>query len=129
MKSIVILSLSLSLLWLSACAPNPTISPDSPGNSEERASSTLNIVTTVSPLSSIIYNIGGERINLSGIVPEGTNSHTFEPAPSDAKKLAQADLIFINGLSLEQPTLALAEANKSDDAEIILLGEQNHHPH
>jgi len=84
----------------------------------------LNVVTTVSPITNIVYNIGGERINLSGIVPEGTNSHTFEPAPSDAQKLAQADLIFLNGLKLEEPTLKLAEANKKDGAEIILLGEQ-----
>lgn len=84
----------------------------------------LNVVTTVSPITNIVYNIGGERIHLSGIVPEGVNSHTFEPAPSDAQKLARADLIFINGLDLETPTLRLAEANKKDGAEIILLGEQ-----
>jgi ABC-type Zn uptake system ZnuABC Zn-binding protein ZnuA len=84
----------------------------------------LNIVTTVSPVTNVIYNVGGDRINLSGIVPEGVNSHTFEPAPSDAQKLAQADLIFVNGLKLEEPTLKLAEANKKDEAEIILLGEQ-----
>jgi len=57
-------------------------------------------------------------------VPEGTNSHTFEPAPSDAQKLALADLVFFNGLKLEEPTLKLAEANKKAGAEIILLGEQ-----
>ena len=84
----------------------------------------LNVVTTVSPITNIVYNIGGERINLSGIVPEGTNSHTFEPAPSDAQRLARADVIFVNGLKLEEPTLKLAEANKKDGAEIILLGEQ-----
>jgi ABC-type Zn uptake system ZnuABC Zn-binding protein ZnuA len=84
----------------------------------------LNVVTTVSPLTNIIYNVGGDRINLSGIVPEGTNSHTFEPAPSDAQRLAQADLIFVNGLKLEEPTLKLAEANKQADAEIVMLGEQ-----
>ena len=84
----------------------------------------LNVITTVSPLTNIVYNVGGDRINLSGIVPEGVNSHTFEPAPSDARKLAQADLIFVNGLNLEEPTLRLAEANKQPDAEIIRLGEQ-----
>lgn len=84
----------------------------------------LNVVTTVSPITNIVYNIGGDRINLTGIVPEGTNSHTFEPAPSDAQKLALADLIFVNGLKLEQPTFKLAEANKKAGAEIIQLGEQ-----
>ena len=82
------------------------------------------VVTTVSPITNIVYTIGGDRIQLSGIVPEGVNSHTFEPAPSDARVLAQADLIFVNGLSLEEPTLELAEANKKTGAVIILLGEQ-----
>ncbi len=94
------------------------------GAAAPAANDKLNVVTTVSPVTNIIYNIGGDRINLSGIVPEGTNSHTFEPAPSDARKLAEADLIFVNGLHLEEPTLKLAEANKKADAEIILLGEQ-----
>src|SRR3972149_662060 len=84
----------------------------------------LRVVTTVSPLTNIVYNIGGDLIHLTGLVPEGVNSHTFEPAPSDAQKLARADLIFANGLKLEEPTLKLAEANKKADAEIILLGEQ-----
>ncbi len=88
------------------------------------AETRLNVVTTVSPITNIVYNVGGDRIGLIGIVPEGVNSHTFEPAPSDAQRLAQADLIFINGLKLEEPTLALAEANKKAGAEIILLGEQ-----
>jgi ABC-type Zn uptake system ZnuABC Zn-binding protein ZnuA len=84
----------------------------------------LVIVSTVSPITNIIYNIGGDRIKLSGIVPEGVNSHTFEPAPSDAKKLVEADLIFANGLDLEEPTLELARANLKDGAEIVILGEQ-----
>lgn len=84
----------------------------------------LNVVSTVSPITNIIYNIGGDRIQLTGIIPEGTDSHTFEPAPSDAKILAQADLIFVNGLKLEEPTVKLAEANKKATAEIVQLGEQ-----
>jgi ABC-type Zn uptake system ZnuABC Zn-binding protein ZnuA len=83
----------------------------------------LQVVSTVSPITNIIYNIGGEQIQLTGIVPEGVNSHTFEPVPSDAIKLARADLIFLNGLRLEQPTLALAEANLKEGAEIVPLGE------
>lgn len=88
----------------------------------------LNVAATVSPITNIIYNIGGERINLSGVVPEGVNSHTFEPAPSDAKKLAGADLIFVNGLDLEDPTLNLAKANLKEGAEIVILGEQTISP-
>lgn len=84
----------------------------------------LNVVTTVAPISSIARNVGGDRIDLFGIVPDGTNSHTFEPAPSDAVILSQADLIFVNGLDLELPTMELAEANMREGAEMVALGEQ-----
>lgn len=94
------------------------------GTATSAGSQKLNVVSTVSPITNIIYNIGGDRINLTGIIPEGTDSHTFEPAPSDAKILAQADVIFVNGLKLEEPTVKLAEANEKAGAEIVQLGEQ-----
>ena len=71
------------------------------------------VVTTVAPITSIVANIVGDEAQVVGIVPEGTNSHTFEPRPSDAKQLARADVIFMNGLRLEEPTRKLAEANKA----------------
>lgn len=104
----------LIFLLLVACTANETQMEDG----------RLKVVSTVSPLTNIVYNIGGEQITLTGIVPEGVNSHTFEPAPSDAVTLSQADLIFANGLNLELPSLELAEANLKDGAEIVLLGEQ-----
>ncbi len=110
----------LIVALLCACGAQPAVPASQPGANTEG----LVVVTTVSPITNIIYNIAGDRITLTGIVPEGVNSHTFEPAPSDAQRLANADLIFINGLALEEPTLKLAEANKQADAEIILLGEQ-----
>ena len=115
MKSIRVFGLCVLLvsLVLTAC-----------GGATPAATGKLNVVSTVSPVTNIIYNIGGDRINLVGIVPEGVNSHTFEPTPSDAQTLSQADLIFVNGLHLEEPTLKLAEANMQDSAEIVLLGEQ-----
>ena len=61
----------------------------------------LNVITSVAPITDIVKNIGGERINLVGLVPEGVNSHTFEPVPSDAIKIGNADLIVIDGLNLE----------------------------
>ncbi len=80
------------------------------------------VVTTVAPITSIVANIAGDRVTVTGIVPEGTNSHTFEPRPSVAEVLAKADLIVINGLQLEEPTRELAEQNKRDTTEIVELG-------
>ena len=90
--------------------------------SDSAPSSDLVVATTVSPLTSIVAAVAGDNVTIEGIVPEGTNSHTFEPEPQAAELLSKADLIFINGLKLEDPTLSLAEANKKDGAEIVELG-------
>jgi ABC-type Zn uptake system ZnuABC Zn-binding protein ZnuA len=84
----------------------------------------VQVVTTVAPITNIVQNVGGELVDVTGIVPEGTNSHTFEPAPSDAAALAEADVVFINGMHLEEPTRELAEANVRDGVPIVSLGER-----
>lgn len=82
------------------------------------------VVTTVAPITSIVENVAGNRAEITGIVPEGVNSHTFEPTPSDARMMAEADLIILNGLDLEIPTLKLARANKKPETSVLLLGNQ-----
>jgi ABC-type Zn uptake system ZnuABC Zn-binding protein ZnuA len=83
----------------------------------------LRIATTVAPLTSIAANIAaGTPTVITGVVPEGTNSHTYEPPPSVAATLEQADIVFLNGLGLEDPTRKLAEANAADGAVRCELG-------
>jgi ABC-type Zn uptake system ZnuABC Zn-binding protein ZnuA len=108
---------SLTVLSCNQASPAPTL-PTAAG------SSNLIVVSTVSPIASLVENIGGTRIDLQGIVPEGTNSHTFEPAPSTATVLSRADLIVANGLFLEEPTIEMARANQKAGSVILLLGER-----
>jgi ABC-type Zn uptake system ZnuABC Zn-binding protein ZnuA len=94
-------------------------------NGEQREadeSGRLQVVTTVAPITSIAANVIGDRADIRGVVPEGTNSHTFDPSPSVAELMSEADVVFINGLELEDPTKELAEANKPDGTEIVELG-------
>jgi ABC-type Zn uptake system ZnuABC Zn-binding protein ZnuA len=84
----------------------------------------LNVVSTVAPITSMVENVGGDKITITGIIPEGINSHTFEPVPSDIKVLSGADLLIVNGLDLEIPTLKLANANLKQGASILRLGDQ-----
>ena len=111
-------SIAIVTLALVACGGTGDTSSQAAG------SEALRVVTTVSPITSLVENVGGTRIRLQGIVPEGTNSHTFEPAPSVAQVMSEADLIVLNGLFLEQPSLEMAEANKKDGAVILALADR-----
>ena len=82
----------------------------------------LQIVTTVAPITSIVANIAGDRAQVTGIIPEGEDSHTFEPKPSAAAILSKADVVFVNGLKLEDPTKDLATTNLNAAGQIIELG-------
>ena len=83
----------------------------------------LKVVTTVAPHADLIREIAGDRVDLVQMVPDGTDSHTFEPRPSDAVYLQQADLIVVNGLHLETPTQRMADANKRPDTPYLVLGD------
>jgi ABC-type Zn uptake system ZnuABC Zn-binding protein ZnuA len=91
--------------------------------SSDDASSEFQVVTTVAPITSIAANVIGDCADIVGVVPEGTNSHTFEPPPSAAELMTTADVVFINGLQLEEPTKELAQANVADGVQIIELGD------
>jgi ABC-type Zn uptake system ZnuABC Zn-binding protein ZnuA len=84
----------------------------------------VQVVTTVAPITSIAANVIGDNAEIEGVVPEGTNSHTFEPRPSVAELLSAADVLFVNGLELEDPTVELAEDSLGDGAQIVSLGEE-----
>ena len=115
-----IAALAALVLPVAACGgPGATAASGSGGDG-----SRLTIATTVAPITSIVADIVGDRADVIGIVPEGTNSHTFEPRPSVAELLSEADVVYMNGLDLEDPTKHLAEANLADGAEIIELGTQ-----
>lgn len=113
-------AIAASTLWLAlltaACDSGAEAGADDPGK--------LNIVTTVSPITSIVSSIVGDLAEVRGLVPEGVNSHTFEPPPSAARTLARADVVFVNGLKLEDPTRELADANLKAGAEVVELGDR-----
>jgi len=96
------------------------------GGGEDRTR--LRLVTTVAPITSIVAGVAGDLADVTGIVPEGTNSHTFEPPPSAAKILSNADVIFVNGLKLEDPIQDLAEGKLGRRAEIVELGNETIRP-
>ncbi|MGY3106036.1 ABC-type Zn uptake system ZnuABC Zn-binding protein ZnuA [Bradyrhizobium sp. LM6.9] len=65
------------------------------------AAERLNVVASFSILGDFVRNVGGDRINLTTLVGADSDVHVYTPAPSDAKRIADAKLVIVNGLGLE----------------------------
>jgi zinc/manganese transport system substrate-binding protein len=66
-----------------------------------RAQDRLNVVASFSILGDFVRNVGGERVGVTTLVGPDGDVHVYTPAPADAKKIADAKLVVINGLGLE----------------------------
>lgn len=65
------------------------------------AAERLNVVASFSILADFVRNVGGDRINLTTLVGADGDVHVYTPAPGDAKRIAAAKLVIVNGLGLE----------------------------
>ncbi len=59
------------------------------------------VVTTTSMITDLVKNIGGDKIIVEGLMGAGVDPHLYKASEGDVLKLAEADLIFYNGLHLE----------------------------
>ena len=66
-----------------------------------RAQDRLNVVASFSILGDFVRNVGGDRVNVTTLVGPDSDAHVYVPAPADAKKVADAKLVFVNGLGFE----------------------------
>ena len=94
------------------------------GNDDGDDSGKVQVVTTLPLFADFVREVGGDRVEVTSLVPAGADPHTFEPSPSDVKKVAQADIAFANGLGLEPSATRLIEANLPDGAPFVKLGEE-----
>jgi zinc/manganese transport system substrate-binding protein len=74
------------------------------------AAEKLKIVASFSVLGDMVRQIAGSHADVTTLVGPNGDAHTFEPSPSDAKTIADADLVFINGLGLERWMEGLARS-------------------
>jgi len=113
----------LIILFFSSFKPSYALDQD---NISQQMVDKLNVVTSVAPITNIVQNIGGNKINLIGLVPEGINSHTFEMIPSHIIKINDADLIILDGLNLEADIEQTAEniiCKNPNNIELLKLGD------
>ena len=65
------------------------------------AAEQLNVVASFSILADFVRTVGGDKVNLTTLVGLDSDVHVYTPAPGDAKRVAEAKLVIVNGLGLE----------------------------
>ena len=80
-----------------------------------QAAERLNVVASFSILADFVRNVGGDRINLTTLVGADSDVHVYTPPPADAKRVAEAKLVIVNGLGLEGwlPRLVQSSGSKA----------------
>ncbi|WP_196889967.1 metal ABC transporter solute-binding protein, Zn/Mn family [Aureivirga sp. CE67] len=103
----------------------------------------LNVVTTTTMITDLLHNIGGDKIELNGLMGTGVDPHLFKASEGDVNKLFNADVVFYNGLHLEgklvevfekmkhqnKKTFAVADAVSKADLIPSELFDSNYDPH
>jgi len=84
----------------------------------------LNIVTTTTMITDLVENIGGDHINVQGLMGSGVDPHLYKASEGDVSKLANADIIFYNGLHLEGKLVEVFEKMGSQAKTPIALADE-----
>jgi len=87
------------VLLLAACTPQAAPTPEAASTSEVRP---LRVVATTNILADVVHQVAGDRIELQGLIPQGSDPHSFQMTPADMALIAQADVVFMVGAGLEE---------------------------
>ena len=77
------------------------------------------VVATFSILGDMVERIGGEHIELTTLVGPDGDAHVYQPTPKAARSVAEADVLFMNGLEFEGWLERLAEAASFDGSMVV----------
>jgi ABC-type Zn uptake system ZnuABC Zn-binding protein ZnuA len=93
------------------------------GSTSTAPGAVLKVVTTTTVFADMIRNVGGELVDVTSLVPKNGDVHTFAAKPSDVQAVAEARLLFMNGLGLDDwLTRTIANASAAGTP-LIKLGE------
>lgn len=94
------------------------------GSPTSGAGRPFTVVATTTVLADLVAQVGGDRVSVESIVPKGAEVHTFDPSPSDARRIAGARLLVMNGLGLDEWVADLVTQAGSADLPTVRLAEQ-----
>src|ERR1051326_990230 len=79
----------------------------------------LKVVASFSILADLVKNVGGERVAVGALVGANSDAHVYQPTPSDAKTLADARVVVVNGLGFEGWIERLIKASGTKAAMVV----------
>ncbi|HEY8475950.1 MAG TPA: zinc ABC transporter substrate-binding protein [Chloroflexota bacterium] len=94
-------SIALLLALLALLLVAPACSGSTAPGGADLASRKIVAVTTIGQITDLVRNIGGDRVEVVGLMGPGVDPHLYKASESDVAKLNSADIIFYNGLNLE----------------------------
>ncbi|MFD0372163.1 anchored repeat ABC transporter, substrate-binding protein [Streptomyces sp. NPDC127114] len=110
---------ALAMLLVAGCAAGAGDRQD--GRSGDAA---LTVSTTTAIIADLVRNVGGDRVDVRSVVPHHGDPHSYEPSPGDAARVARSDLVFSNGLLLEEPgIMKMIHTNAPKGTPKVPLGE------
>ena len=80
------------------------------------------VVTTTTILADLVREVGGDRVRVESLVPKGGEVHTFDPTPSDIRRVTDARLVVRNGLGLDD-WLGDLVGDTGTQAPVVALGD------
>ena len=83
---------------------------------------TVPVVTTTTILADLVHQVGGDRVRVESLVPKGGEVHTFDPTPSDIRRVTDARIVFRNGLALDD-WLGDLVGDTGTEAPVVALGD------
>jgi len=92
-------------------------------NNSNRKSEKLNVVTTTTMITDLVKNIGGDVIEVNGLMGAGVDPHLYKASEGDVTKLSSADIIFYNGLHLEGKLVEVFEKMQNLNINTVALAE------
>lgn len=108
-STIMFAGLAVTLGLMGACG-----SEDNGGGGDK-----VQVVTSLALFKDMIDNVAGDRAEVTALVPGDADPHTYEPIPSQVAKVADADLVLINGLGLEATLEDLINNNVGDGVPVV----------
>lgn len=113
---IILLSMIAAMILFSAgCSQTHTV-PSAAGDGK------LKVVATTTIVADIVRQVGGDKVEVTSLVPVGVDTHEYQPSPQDIARVSNAELIFENGLGLEQFLDALVK-NAGSDTQVVSVSE------